>query len=511
MTAPFPAPTPTPVQATATAPGGSLYANRRFLSVILLFVAVTPFTIVLLTRSDAEQASRNVVLAVISLVFTGLACLLLTARNERGLGLATLRLGPWWISYFVVAFGLNSLLWIDPQETGSVSIIRHEYIPIAIMIATGALACWTFGYLLAPARFGRKLLRAVVSWAAPRGPWALRTPSFAVVLYGIGCSARLIQILTGRFAYLADPVAAVTSPSSSNQFFAILSQFSRFGLILAAIDAIALHRTTKARFTLIVIFGAEIAFGLISGMKSEFLLTVLCVGLVYSVTRGRLPRRMVFVGLLAGLLIVPINNAYRERVRRESQVISSAAAIQLLPGLLTDTLGPSHLPELLASSPETLANRLRLIDGMAVIVQRTPSVIPYKGGSEFLTAPVVGLVPRAVWSSKPVLATGYRFNQEYYQSPSTIYSASAITFPGDLYRHAGIWGVIVGMLLLGMTCRLVQAELYPGKDLRLLLIYVPFFVLFVNMELDAVSILSSLVQTLVLSLLVTKMSFVSKR
>jgi hypothetical protein len=107
-----------------------------------------------------------------------------------------------------------------------------------------------------------------------------------------------------------------------------------------------------------------------------------------------------------------------------------------------------------------------MIDSVAITIQLTPETIPYRSPAEFASAPVVGLIPRAVWPDKPVLVTGYEFSQDYYGTSSDMYTSAGITPLGDLYRHGGPLTVLVGMLLLGMGARLFDSLFRPELDPR---------------------------------------------
>ena len=483
--------------------------TRRIAAALLLVCSAVLAGAVALAPHAPQSAARDVVLAVLAMTTGGLGGLLIIgAPQDKGLGFGGFRLGPWWIGYFVASFGLNSLAWIHVQK-GPASLVHQDAVPLAIVLATVALGSWLAGYAVGPPPLLRQATAGAIRWAAPPGAWRLRSRNFAVVLYSIGFLARMAQILVGRYAYLADPTVAISAPSSSTQLLTVLEGFTLFGLILATIDAVVLHPSIRSRVTVGFLFLCELVFGLFSGMKAEFLFTMLALAVVPAVVRARVPRKLVTGAIVGLLLLIPLNTAYRQSVRRHSAVISPGDAANVLPGLIAKTWAPSNLPDALASAPAQLLGRTRQIDSVTIIMQKTPNPIPYKGVSELLTAPIYGVVPRAIWQSKPVLLSGYQFAQDYYKAPSTIYSSDAITFPGDLYRH-GSWPTLVaGMLLLGVACRLVQSTLYPGRDLRLVFMYVPLFVLFINMETDAVSILATVFQSFLVALVVTRVSFVS--
>lgn len=104
-----------------------------------------------------------------------------------------------------------------------------------------------------------------------------------------------------------------------------------------------------------------------------------------------------------------------------------------------------------------MLQRLALISSPAIIVQRTPAQIAFAGNpAEIAEAPLLGLVPRAVWPGKPSDLSGYEFAQEYFGLSSSLHSWTAITLVGDLYQHGGWLSVVGGMFMLGCFMRLVD-------------------------------------------------------
>ena len=114
------------------------------------------------------------------------------------------------------------------------------------------------------------------------------------------------------------------------------------------------------------------------------------------------------------------------------------------PAIASQVVASDLSPAVFGQSVSYLAKRIRTIDTPAIIMQRTPSEIPYASPAQLLISPVVDLIPRIVWPGKPILAPGYQISQEYYQLPPQIYTSSNVTPEGDLYRHGGWFPLIPG-------------------------------------------------------------------
>jgi hypothetical protein len=410
-----------------------------------------------------------------------------------------------WVMWYMVSFGLLSFAWVEQQRDTSV-LIRQDLVPGALVLATVGLLVWTGGYLLGPPRLVARALERAVGWAVPPGPWALRTPAFPVVVYLVGMGGRILLLLTGHFDYLGDAAAAINDPSPVTPIYAALDTCTMFGVVLALLDATSERSPLRARVAVVVMVITELGFGLLGGMKGDFLRLLVALGIVLAARHAHVRRRLVVAATLVLLLVVSINASYREAVqgRGGTRLEAGAAAGQLGP-IVTRALTPHGLTEAIRTSPELLEARLRQIDNLAIIVQRTPEIIPHRGGADLAVAPVLGVVPRALWPSKPVLSVGLDFSRDYYDVEG-LYTSSATTIPGDLYRHLGVAGLL-GLAVLGVACRLCDDVLDPRRDLRLVLLYASAFLLLINLETDVVSLLASAPRTLLIALLVTRIAF----
>jgi hypothetical protein len=163
---------------------------------------------------------------------------------------------------------------------------------------------------------------------------------------------------------------------------------------------------------------------------------------------------------------VPFNNSYRQVVRGEDSTLAPTAAVAAAPEVFSSVMAANSIADAITGSSIQMLQRVRMIDSVAITTHLTPESIPYRNPAEFASAPLIGLVPRALWPDKPVLATGYEFSQQYYGTPGDMYTSVGITPLGDLYRHGGILTVAVGMLLLGMGARLFDSLFRPEADPR---------------------------------------------
>ncbi len=456
--------------------------STRLLSVVALAVAAVAMLLpggFFPLGIREELAFRT--LSVTLLAFAALQVILGLPGNEQGI--SRWRLGPWYLLWSGLAFGLASLTWLGPQ-TGPAAIIALPSVVEGLGVLGMGIVAWTVGYVLGPPRGLRDAARSGLSTVLRGTSTAVRGGMLPWGFFAVGVGARVTSaLLTSGFGYVGDPSRLVTSANAYSQVLHLVSSFALFGIAAAAYRAF--HPTIRgSKATLWTLVAAELAMGAVAGSKGAFLLALAAVFIPYGALRGRAPIKVLLIGALFFLWVaVPFNSAYRQAVRGDTVNMTVSEAAAAAPQILSETLTNSPV-ETIGESTDDMLRRVREIDSVAIITQLTPETIAYRSPWEFAVAPVMGLVPRAIWPEKPIFATGYEFSQEYYGIPPTTYTSTAITGLGDLYRHGGLWTVAVGMVVLGAGCRLFDLLFRPESDPRALCFTVGLLPFIVKSEID---------------------------
>jgi hypothetical protein len=183
---------------------------------------------------------------------------------------------------------------------------------------------------------------------------------------------------------------------------------------------------------------------------------------------GRVPWRALGIAILATVvLLVPANAVYRH-------VLATPP-----PG------SPSGVTEVRLRVEQFVLARFRMVDHVALIEARTPSMYPHTGAARYRDLAQIALVPRALWQDKPVLDDGLDFSHTYWEIPRTTTTYTPITQPGDLYRGFGWAGALIGMLIwggmVGGLTRLLGRQ--PSARAEMLYLFV-LFTAVVNIESD---------------------------
>lgn len=500
---------------TARARPGSAIAPRWMSAAAILLAAAIGLT----GQAVATASEPTHAVAWGSIGFAAYAASLLClvgGGKGRSLGLGRWWFGSWTLLWYGVAFGLATLTWVQPQ-TGSTAEISVSSVLRALWLVAVGTTLWAFGYFVGPGRSARRFGTRVMAALSLRFTAEVRSPLAPWILYAITTAARIASLATtGRLGYLGNAESAVSTASGYQQVLSDLSLFAPLAVAAAALQ-VWRERVPGARVTLTVLFLAEIAFGAAAGGKQNFIITVLAVAIPFTTSSFTADRRrshkgllsftgLAFAGLAFLLIAIPFNQAYRSAVRNTSGTLSAREALDAAPSILGQTIGAGDAG-VLSSSAKFLMNRTTEISSPAIIVQRTPSEIGFLSPVQLVEAPIVTLVPRAVWPGKPLLDPGYEFSQTYYELPATVYTSSAITPVGDLYRHGGWIPVIAGMFLLGCGVRLLDDVMDVRGNPHSVFLFLLLFPTLVKQEDDWVGMLAGLPATLLIWLLAIWLTF----
>jgi len=484
--------------------------QRQVIIAALLFAAALVLCGEALSASAAPP--RAVVWGALALACYafGLVCLA-QAAESAGFGFTAWKFGPWVLLWYGLAYGLATVTWNGTQ----ISVAREIAVPSVLralwLVAVG-ITFWTVGYFVGPGRPIRRLAARGMTAMGRLLSGTVRSRLSPWLLYAIGTAARFASTATtGRFGYAGNPSTALTAATGYGQILSGLSLLAPLAIAAAALQVYR-EQIHAARITLVILFMTELAFGAAAGGKGSFVIAVLAVVIPMCAARHRLPKAMVIGAILAFLAIVlPFNQAYRSAVRGGPTILSPSEALQKAPLILSQTFTGHSLMTVLPDSVTYLLQRMREIDNPAIILQRTPGQIAFSSPGQLILAPLGGIVPRAVWAGKPILATGYEFSQQYYDIPSTIYTSSAITPVGDLYRHGGWIPVIAGMFLLGCWVRLLDDTLDIRANPHSIFLILLLFPTLVTSEEDWVSFVAGIPANILIWLLAVALTFRYRR
>jgi hypothetical protein len=488
---------------------GAAAPRLTIVGLVLVAIALVLYERMLAT---SDQPTLGVIWG--ALAFTCYAAGLTLVVGERygaGLGLAAWKIGPWTILWYGVVFGVTTVTWSRPQNGVPAEIILSSVLR-ALWLVAGGVTAWAVGYLAGPGRLIRGVATRALFSLRRHVTDEVRSGSAPYFLYAIGVVARLASTATtGRFGYVGDASSAFSSAGSFGGVLGALSLCAPLAVSAAAFQVFREGRR-NARVTLAVLFTIELAFGLAAGGKQNFVIAVLAVVIPFCAAGRRMPKAaIVLTGLVFLMIVIPFNQAYRDVARQGTVTLTPRQAFTAAPGILKQTVTEDDTLTALPNSVSYLAQRVRDIDNVAIIVQRTPSQISFRSPLQLVEDPVAGVVPRAIWSGKPIEDSGYQFSQEFFDIPSTTYTSTSDTLVGGLYWYGGWIPMLAGMFVVGCAVRLLDDVIDVRSSPHCSFLILLLFPSLVRGEYDWQAIITSLPATLFVWLIAVFLIFRRRR
>lgn len=429
----------------------------------------------------------------------------LVFSGSKNFGLFEGKLGAWMLAYAVVAFGGASVTLAQPQY-GTLSVIDRTKVPTALLLMGVSFTVWAAGYSLGRAHIVQAPFRWAKSVVTSGRSEKIHDPWVLLAVFSLGVAANVLTVLaTGQFGYLGDSLSvSVVTATWYSQPLAIVANMKVVALFGLSARVFMLQTDKFSRF-LLPTMTVALVFGLLTGTKESFVITLVAVGVPYLLGTSKYRALSIASGVMAFLFVVtPFVTGLRQDVRGNSGALDVRSALSI--GVDKVLSGDSYRTQADdKSSVQSTVERVRIIDNLALIIGKTPEQIPYRSPSELATAPITGFVPRLLWPDKPVQLSGLEFYRNYYGGLS--FSSSAITPQGSLYLYGGAWVLLGGMFLIGLVLRALDETLAAKESLSGALFVALIFPVVVKQEMDVASFLASGVVFLVTWFLGTRFLF----
>lgn len=484
--------------------------RRRYGWAIASTISFAGTSVLLLQAlSVSDRPTQAVVWGGIALAAyaCGFLCII-GATHRHGLGLSRWRFGPWILIWYALSYGLATITWRQSQIGTTVAMIVLPSVLRALWLVAVGMTAWALGYFVGPGILARSIASNGMAKVSHHFSSRVRSPAVPWILYAIGTAARAVNVVTtGRFDDIGNVASTVSSATGYQQVLSMLSFCAPFAIAAAALQVFR-ERLPYAWITLGILFVAELAVSTISGLKANVLNALLAIIIPYSAARCRLPLATLMASALIFIIVVtPVEAAYRNSINGSAARSSSLGVVENVPDILKQTLGGDALINTIPTSMDYLLQRVQEIDSSAIILQRTPGQVGYANPAQLVETPIFGFVPRAIWHSKPIEDQMYQVSEEYYEQPSTVYTAAGITPVGDLYRFGGWVTVIIGMLFLGCAVRLLDDVLDVRKNPQVIFLMLLLYPSVVIAESGWIAIFSGIPLTIMVWVFSTAITF----
>lgn len=291
-----------------------------------------------------------------------------------------------------------------------------------------------------------------------------------------GASGIHTAVLTGIFALGVAVIPPELIPSRFNAITQVITQLFSFSL------AILYYYYLQGRLSLFpklflwgLLVPVQLTLSLTSGAVAHVMLDIMLMMGTYWFARRQWPWR---AGLVFGLLLIPllgVKGQYREKAWFDNAGMNSFDKASLFLGMVAD--GFARQDGFFSSSSETTVHRLDQTLTFCLVLRLTPNVIPYWDGESYATLYWM-VIPRFLYPDKPSKTIGQDFGHRYalLSSRDTVTSWNCPQLV-EMYANFGPWGVIFGMLLLGVICRVLYYTLTdpnagPGTTIVAIVMFV---------------------------------------
>jgi hypothetical protein len=192
----------------------------------------------------------------------------------------------------------------------------------------------------------------------------------------------------------------------------------------------------------------------------------------------------IFCGIALIISLRGVTEQYRKLAWR-GQDVALVGRTTLFLSLLQRRVEESGVAETVSMGYTSSASRSANLDLFADVIRRTPSEIPYWGGYTYLSL-VGSFVPRFLWPDKPTKELGQAFGHRYsYVGANDAGTAINLPILVEFYLNFGIYGVMVGMTIVGVIYYAVQRIVNnPGQDYFVSLAGVVLMIPLMNIESD---------------------------
>jgi hypothetical protein len=385
-----------------------------------------------------------------------------------------------------IVFG--AVVLVDPENPGNIlgRLTEDQLKPAYYLVLVG-IACFMVAY----AAIAKPTPQITISLDSLK---RLKRGRILMVV-GLVFGARLGLAAFGNLGYIFNP----TGYQSTVQYTGLLNIFVElqpFLLLLLALLAFSKIATRRDRVLFVGVLLIELGIGLISGTKSGLVLPTVSVCLGYLYARGRLPWRVLGVGLLVFLFLVPGIERYRELLNEPGQRVSSPIdALGYGGQAAREVWAEPNVGERVTDGYSFMVGRLNELRAFTLIREMTPEPVPYEMGRNYLVAPLFNVVPRILWPGKPILDIGAQTARIYHRIPEG--TSITRTILGDFYANFGVLGIVAGMALFGAVTAALRRRFVTAKTVTMLFVYAVAFFVLLDHEGDFASIVAGLPRTLV--------------
>ena len=357
---------------------------------------------------------------------------------------------PIWFVLLNVAIGVTGkafYICLGPEERVGFLLMDKTLeatIPVGLIVAAGVYFL-AIGYLVGPVRMTSR----IPFWLARREWESFRFLAVVALLAMVGLASFVVfsSRLEVSFSQLSD--------LSSKRFLELQSTnyhgtqgYLRWGVLQLEIAfyliftrwAVSREKLLSCSGTMVVAFGLlSLAFPVFSSSRWAVLVLIVRIFVIWIGLGRRLKLRYVAPMIALGLTLMGSMLAFRRNLSEWEDIRRHLGAGEMLEV----SVGGRHFLDLIKTTH---------------IVDAVPEVLEFQYGKTLL-AWVATPVPRSIWPGKPAIRPGGDLGTAVFgMRPGSGVPPGIV---GELYMNFGVWGVFVGLFVIGCLLGSLYATLRP--------------------------------------------------
>ncbi|MEN3036861.1 MAG: O-antigen polymerase [Candidatus Methanosuratincola petrocarbonis] len=350
----------------------------------------------------------------------------------------------------------------------------------SLLVATiGIIAFWV-GYHL---RVGRTLSNLIPK--LPRAWNQNNALHIGVLFVAIGWLSRIIltvYLSGGLIAWLTSDKYVLLTRAAGTQYLNLFSSLAIIGLFILILYWInSSYKNYLVKYIILVFFILDVFYRIFSGSRFQLINLLISICIIYYMSSKRgynVSLKYLNFLLILGVAFViayPVLSILRGGVSNLDAALSRVYEFWINPLTIFQIIGA----------------RQHGLDSLALIMDKVPKEEPFTLGSELLLI-VVAWIPRQIWPDKPITSIGKIFYERFFPPIFHEGTSAAPTLPGEFYWAFGIFGVILGMLFIGILWRFLHEYLVKpkGNISNALMVSVIFSSFFIPAEQTIVGLLT---------------------
>jgi hypothetical protein len=275
--------------------------------------------------------------------------------------------------------------------------------------------------------------------------------------------------IAGRWMFAVGVVSLALNPVMFNMptvraVWSTMNGLTEAGLLFMALSALGEKQYGRIVLVFALLTGYSLVYSAIGGhIGFQFLKGLFLLCLMFLARRFAFHRVMA-LALVGVLAFIPYQQWLVGRPLLRSAIegdLPISDRLTIVVGIFIDPTAALNQSEGVSA---LYSNRGDYSDLMAAAMEHTPANEPYANGST-LEEVFIAVIPRLFWPDKPYQLGGSSFVSRFTGIPFDDKTSVAVTYLFEFYVNFGIWGVVIGMFLLGLLFGWLERKFY-GWTLR---------------------------------------------